>query len=75
MLRIAENLIGGTETAIRVKGERMWWGALIKDNEIEYPGQYGVVLENWDNRVIGNLIVGATKAGIHVESAGWTGGT
>jgi hypothetical protein len=72
---IAENLIGGTDTAIRVDGDRMWWGAVIDGNEIEYPGEYGIVLENWDNRVTDNLIFGATKAGIQVESAGWTGGT
>ena len=73
--RIAENLIGGTDTAIRVDGERMWWGARVEDNEIEYPGEYGIVLENWGNLVIGNFVFGATKAGILVESPGWTGGT
>jgi CSLREA domain-containing protein len=72
---IAENFIGGTDTAIQVDGERMWWGAVIEGNEIEYPGEYGIVLDNWSNQVTGNFIFGASKAGVLVESPGWTGGT
>jgi CSLREA domain-containing protein len=73
--RITENRIDGADTAVLVEGERMWWGAYIEDNEIGFPGEYGVVLDNWSNLVTGNLIFGATKAGILVESPGWTGGT
>ncbi|GEM_PF-1765492 len=72
---IAENRIIEADAAIRVDGERMWWGAYVEDNLIESAREYGVVLDNWSNEVTGNRIFSATKAGILVESPGWTGGT
>lgn len=72
---IVENGIYGTDTGVRVEGERMWHGVAVDANEMEFPGEYGVVLDNWQNWVRGNFIFGATKAGVRVESPGWTGGT
>jgi hypothetical protein len=72
---VAENQILEADTAIRVDGERMWSGAYVEDNLIESAREYGVVLDNWSNEVTGNRIFSATKAGILVESPGWTGGT
>jgi CSLREA domain-containing protein len=73
--QIAENRIYGADTGVLVDGERMWWGAYIEDNAIGSSGEYGIVLDNWSNQVTGNLIFSAAKAGILVESPGWTGGT
>lgn len=72
---IVENGIYHTDTGIRVEGERFWWGTSVEGNELVAPGEFGIDIRNWQNRVTGNLVLGATRAGVRVESKGWTGGT
>jgi CSLREA domain-containing protein len=72
---IAENHIDGSDTGIRVEGERSQFGAFVMDNQLLYPGEFGIDVRNYKNSVIGNFVFGATKAGVRVESPGWTGGT
>lgn len=66
---IAANAIAGTETGVHAWGdtEASGIGNLIEGNEIEDPLDFGVLIENDFNEVLGNEISGAGESGVMIQ--------
>jgi Right handed beta helix region len=62
---ILENFVEGAARGIRVKGSV--GGNLVEGSEIVEPEDQGILVNNHDNDILGNEIVGAGEAGIEVN--------
>lgn len=61
----------GAAIGIHLEGSDFYGSSLVQDNEVANSSEYGILIENDKNLVIGNRIAGAGINGIRIVSPVW----